>query len=88
MENGDKGVERNRREILKRFAKWVPCKCSGGCGKTWNFVNDLGMCNAEGSNEKCRIIKLMSRSSAMNLMAAKDVKVLEDMKRDWYTKSL
>lgn len=84
MDNGEMGVERARREVLKRFAKWVPCRCSGGCGKRWNFVNDVGLGSAEGDEGRCRIVKLINGNSTRNLLAGKDVKALEEMKKDWY----
>lgn len=30
-----------RRFLLRRFASWVDCQC--GCGRRWNFVNDIGL---------------------------------------------
>lgn len=84
MENRANSVDRSRREVLKRFAKWVPCKCSGSCGKNSNFVNDVGIGSTEGNDRKCRIVKLVNGNSARNWMAAKDVKALEDMRRDWH----
>lgn len=84
LENGQMGVDLKRREILKRFAKWVPCQCSGNCGKEWNFVNDVGLSRG-GNDEKCRVHKLLQGHMAKVVMASKSrLKELEDTKRIWY----
>src|SRR5438034_386824 len=43
LTDGTIGVDPDRREALKRFAKWVPCQCDEGCRKEWNFANDIGL---------------------------------------------
>lgn len=85
--DGSTGVDRHRRELLKRFAKWVPCKCSGACGKTWNFANDVGFSQG-GEEGRCGVVKLMKSGIASGLWANKDAKALELMRADWHHKAL
>jgi calcium-independent phospholipase A2-gamma len=88
MDNGQEGVDMRRREALKRFAKWVPCRCSSDCGKEWNFVNEIGLSRPEGDDDKCGIAKLLGRGSIRNLVASKNLKALEDTRKFWYMATL
>jgi hypothetical protein len=58
----NKSVDTNRREILKRFHKWVPCQCSRGCNRSWNFVNGVGLWRGGDEGKKCDFPGLMEKS--------------------------
>lgn len=88
MSNGQPGINRSRREVLKRFTKWVPYQCSGDCDREWNFVNDIGLSRPEGYDRKCRIVEVLERKDARKTLSEKSIKVLEDIRDHWYRATL
>ena len=55
-------IDPNRREMLKRFSKWVPCQCDARCGRDWNFVNEVGLSRGGNGGEDCDLLKLFDDS--------------------------
>ena len=82
-EDNSVGVDRNRREALKRFAKWVPCQCERSCGREWNFVNEIGMCRGGKEGRECGVLKLFERASWRNLLANKEMAWLMETRERW-----
>jgi calcium-independent phospholipase A2-gamma len=76
------GVDRNQREALKRFAKWVPCQCERACGRQWNFVNEIGMSRG-GEGRECGVLKLFERASWRNILANKEMGWLMETRKRW-----
>jgi len=76
------GVDFDRREALKRFAKWVPCQCDRPCGREWNFVNDIGLCRG-GEERECGVAKLFEQASWLNNFADKEMRSLEETRMLW-----
>lgn len=76
------GVDADRREALKRFAKWVPCQCNQACGREWNFVSEIGLCRG-GNGSECRVVKLFERASWRNFLAAKEMSWLQETRNRW-----
>lgn len=83
LANGRVGVDGDRREALKRFAKWVPCQCHQPCGREWNFVNDIGLSRGGGIGRKCAVARLFERPSWQNFLAAKEMGWLEETRGLW-----
>jgi len=83
MSNGSEGVDMVRREVLKRFTKWVQCQCKHECGKEWNFVNEVGLCRPETSDNICGLVKFLKRGSFMNALRPKELKAFEATKKAW-----
>ena len=76
------GPSEDRREALKRFDRWVQCKCKKRCGREWNFANDVGL--ARGGNGQCDVLKYLGRGNSMlNLFAQNVEQVLESMRTEW-----
>ena len=53
-------VKAKRREMLKRYDLWIPCKCRKKCANQWNFASDLGIYQSGSLDaSKCRVMKLV-----------------------------
>ncbi|KAF1993615.1 phospholipase [Amniculicola lignicola CBS 123094] len=77
-------VDKNRREILKRFSKWVECKCEGDCGRQWNFVNEIGLSRGSNGRGKCDLLDLFDNKSSWKLVFKSDkVRKLQDTRKMW-----
>ncbi|KAH9875045.1 hypothetical protein J1614_004533 [Plenodomus biglobosus] len=74
-------VDPDRRETLKRFAKWVPCQCK--CGRQWNFVNEVGLSRSGDSRRECELSKLFDCSSWMLVFRGDQVRKLEATRQLW-----
>ena len=81
LPDGEIGVDKDRREALKRFAKWVPCKCQELCGNEWNFANDVGL--PRGNDEKCKIVTFLAQGVLQNLFKSKELAWLNAMHESW-----
>ncbi|KAG4422097.1 hypothetical protein IFR04_004724 [Cadophora malorum] len=81
LPDGEIGVDKDRREALKRFAKWVPCKCQELCGNEWNFANDVGL--PRGNDEKCKIVTFLAQGVLQNLFKSKELAWLNVMHESW-----
>lgn len=71
------------RETLKRFAKWVPCKCKKKCGKEWNFINDIGLFRGGSAEQKCGVVQYLQNGSLRNLFSGTDREALVQMREHW-----
>jgi calcium-independent phospholipase A2-gamma len=77
-------IDRNRRELLKRFSKWVKCLCNGQCGREWNFVNDIGLSRERHRRGDCDLLKLFDVKNSWKLMFQNDrVRKLEATRKVW-----
>lgn len=74
-------VDPDRREMLKRFAKWVPCQCD--CGRDWNFVNEVGLSRGGDNRRDCDMIKLFETGSWMMVFKTSKVRKLQAMRDLW-----
>ena len=72
----------DRREVLKRFAKWVPCQCDGRCGREWNFVNEVGLSRGGNTHHDCALLKLFESNSWLVFKSDK-VRKLEATRNLW-----
>ena len=81
-ENEEVGVHPTRRELLKRFGNWVPCRCDGKCGLGWNFGNDIGM-HKGGNEKKCRTMKLYRPLSFKDFSVTKEIEFRKLTAEDW-----
>ncbi|PSK43691.1 hypothetical protein B9Z65_7205 [Elsinoe australis] len=79
-------VDDNRREILKRFTKWVPCQCKGGCNRQWNFVNEVGLCKNE-DKEECKMVGLSQGTGWYGFGRGKLLRKWQAMQDQWYSAS-
>lgn len=53
-------VKAQRREILKRYDKWVYCNCRTDCPNEWNFADDVGMYRSRAKNGgKCKVVQVV-----------------------------
>ncbi|KAK5698262.1 hypothetical protein LTR97_007223 [Elasticomyces elasticus] len=73
----------DRREALKRYNRWVPCRCKVDCGREWNFANDIGLSKGGNSKKTCDVNKYLVSAPVLNLLAFKTRKALEDMNEEW-----
>ncbi len=76
-------VDMDQRELLKRFAKWVPCKCAKNCGKEWNFINGTGLSRGGSAEQKCGVVSYLKSGSIGNLFSKKDREALLLMRQNW-----
>ena len=77
-------IDQIRREILKRFSKWVPCECDRRCGRKWNFVNDIGLSRGGNGNGDCDLVKLFDTNNSWKLMFKSDkVRKLVATRKTW-----
>ncbi|KAF2850938.1 hypothetical protein T440DRAFT_395935, partial [Plenodomus tracheiphilus IPT5] len=74
-------IDPDRRETLKRFAKWVPCQCK--CGRQWNFVNETGLSRSGDKRRDCELSKLFDCSSWMLVFRGDQVRKLEATRQLW-----
>ncbi|KAH6723597.1 acyl transferase/acyl hydrolase/lysophospholipase [Leptodontidium sp. MPI-SDFR-AT-0119] len=81
LPDGEIGVEKDKREALKRFTKWVPCKCQELCRNEWNFANEVGL--SRGNDEKCRITKFLAQGVLQNMFRSKELGWLNAMHDRW-----
>ncbi|PVH79912.1 FabD/lysophospholipase-like protein [Cadophora sp. DSE1049] len=81
LPDGEIGVDKDRREALKRFTKWVPCKCQELCGNEWNFANDVGL--PRGNDDKCKIMKFLAQGVLQNLFKSRELAWLNAMHDSW-----
>lgn len=79
-------VDDNRREILKRFTKWVPCQCKDGCNRQWNFVNEVGLCKNE-DKEVCKMVGLSQGTGWYGFGRGKLLRKWQAMQDQWYSAS-
>ncbi|KAE8845923.1 hypothetical protein PTNB73_01903 [Pyrenophora teres f. teres] len=76
-------IEPNRREMLKRFVKWVPCQCEKKCGRQWNFVNEIGLSRGQ-TDDECDLVDLYNHGDSWKLVfKGAKVKRLEATRRLW-----
>jgi hypothetical protein len=73
----------NTREILKRFNKWVPCKCEKNCDREWNFVNEIGISKGGNGREECDVQKLFAGNMWMIGFQSDKVRKLEATRKSW-----
>jgi calcium-independent phospholipase A2-gamma len=76
-------IDKGERETLKRFAKWVPCKCKKKCGKEWNFINDMGLFRGGSAERKCGAVQYLQNGSLRNLFSGADREALVQMREHW-----
>ncbi|EDU48283.1 phospholipase [Pyrenophora tritici-repentis Pt-1C-BFP] len=77
-------IEPNRREMLKRFVKWVPCQCDKKCGRQWNFVNEIGLSRGQTGEDECDLVDLYNHSDSWKLVfKGAKVKRLEATRKLW-----
>jgi len=81
-------VDMDQRELLKRFAKWVPCRCKKNCGREWNFITGTGLSRGGSAEQKCGVIKYLQSGSIGNLFSGKDREALLLMREDWMSSTL
>jgi calcium-independent phospholipase A2-gamma len=76
-------IDPNRREMLKRFSKWVPCKCDARCGREWNFVNEVGLSRGGNGGDECDLLKLFDDSKWKLVFKSDKVRKLEATRKVW-----
>ena len=77
-------IEPNRREMLKRFARWVQCQCDRKCGRQWNFVNEVGLSRGQTGEDGCDIVDLYGHSDSWKLVfKGAKVRKLEATRKLW-----
>lgn len=76
-------IDPNRREMLKRFAKWVPCQCDARCGRDWNFVNEVGLSRGGIDGEDCDLLKVFKCSNWKLVFRSDKVRKLEATRKIW-----
>ncbi|KAK5743050.1 hypothetical protein LTS12_024006 [Elasticomyces elasticus] len=75
----------DRRETLKRYNRWVSCRCKSDCGREWNFANDFGLCRGGDTTRTCDVDKYLVNTPILNLWASKTRSALEGMNEEWAT---
>jgi calcium-independent phospholipase A2-gamma len=80
-------IDMDEREMLMRFAKWVPCRCNEKCGKEWNFINDVGLFRGGSADQKCGVEKYLQKGSLWNLLSGTTRKSLIQMREHWISNS-
>jgi hypothetical protein len=76
-------IDPNRREMLKRFSKWVPCQCDARCGREWNFVNEVGLSRGGNGGEDCDLLRLFVDSKWKLMFKNDKVRKLEATRNIW-----
>ena len=71
-----------RRERLKAFGNWVPCRCRSSCRVEWNFANDKGLHREDGES-RCNMVGVF-KERGISLYASISIKSdFESMKSAW-----
>lgn len=83
----DMRVDSERREALKRFAKWVPCQCDENCEREWNFANDLGLWRGDRSRV-CKVARLFEQNTWQSFLGKRYLDRLEETRRLWQASSV
>ncbi|PNS20536.1 hypothetical protein CAC42_5986 [Sphaceloma murrayae] len=83
LEGVKMSVDADRREMLKRFTKWVPCRCKEGCKRKWNFVNEVGL-HKNGEKKACEAVKATAGKGWFGIGGGGRLKRLEAMQDEWY----
>jgi len=81
--SGPPDIDQDQRESLKRFAKWVPCKCKNNCDKEWNFVNEVGLSKGGNAKQKCGVERYLESGPFRNLFGRADGVALVQMRELW-----
>ncbi|KAM3069549.1 hypothetical protein ACMFMF_008766 [Clarireedia jacksonii] len=83
--DGSEGIDKDRREALKRFAKWVPCQCRYECGNEWNFVNEVGLRRPKDNEKKCGLQRVLGRGTRTywNILEGKNLDAVERTREIW-----
>jgi hypothetical protein len=81
--SGPPDIDADQRESLKRFAKWVPCKCKNNCDKAWNFVNEVGLSRGGSAEQQCGVERYLESGSFRNLFGKADRVALMQMRELW-----
>jgi hypothetical protein len=76
-------IDPNRREMLKRFSKWVPCKCDACCGREWNFVNEVGLSRGGNDDVECELLRLFKDNKWKLVFKGDKVRKLEATRKVW-----
>jgi len=76
-------IDPNRREMLKRFSKWVPCKCDARCGREWNFVNEVGLSRGGNGGDECDLPQLFDDSKWKLVFKSDKVRKLDATRKAW-----
>ncbi|KAI4695276.1 uncharacterized protein J4E84_001901 [Alternaria hordeiaustralica] len=76
-------IDPNRREMLKRFSKWVPCKCDARCGREWNFVNEVGLSRGGNGGDECDLLQLFDDSKWKLVFKSDKVRKLDATRKAW-----
>jgi calcium-independent phospholipase A2-gamma len=81
LDNGEIGIDAGKREVLKRFTKWVPCVCQVSCKNEWNFANEIGF--SRGGDAGCGIERLLGQGALPGLFRSRELGLLKAMHASW-----